>query len=80
MGHVQRTNWWPSAVTVMVAVLAFAVQWGAVWTKLDQVEKRLDEFIIEARSLRAQYQAMARRVTYLEGSHGIAPATGDSQP
>jgi Tfp pilus assembly protein PilO len=80
MAHTQRINWLPSAVTLMVAVLAFAVQWGAVWTKLDQVEKRLDEFIIEARSLRTQYQAMARRVAYLEGRHGIAPGDGDSQP
>jgi hypothetical protein len=38
-----------------------------VTTKLQQVEKRLDEFIGEARSIRADYQAMERRVSYLEG-------------
>ena len=36
-------------------------------TKLDHVERRLDELIVEARSLRAEYQAIERRVSYLEG-------------
>lgn len=43
------------------------VQWGVVTAKLQQVEKRLDELIVEARALRSEYQAIERRVSYLEG-------------
>jgi hypothetical protein len=50
-----------------MAALAVTVQWGVVTTKLDHVERRLDELIVEARSLRAEYQAIERRVSYLEG-------------
>jgi hypothetical protein len=38
-----------------------------VTTKLDHVEQRLDELIVEARALRTEYQSIERRVSYLEG-------------
>lgn len=65
-----RTEWsrWAGvALTALVAVLAFTVQWGVVTAKLDHVEKRLDELIVEARALRTEYQAIERRVSFLEG-------------
>jgi Na+/pantothenate symporter len=64
-------NGWTSGlgaiVTATIAVLAFTVQWGVVTAKLDQVEKRLDELIVEVRTLRSEYQSIERRVSYLEG-------------
>jgi len=65
-----RTEWsrWADvALTALLAVLAFTVQWGVVTAKLDHVEKRLDELIVEARALRTEYQAIERRVSFLEG-------------
>ncbi len=62
-----RARWAGVLITVILAAGAMTVQWGVVTTKLQQVEKRLDEFIGEARSIRADYQAMERRVSYLEG-------------
>lgn len=62
-----RARWAGVLVTIILAAGAMTIQWGVVTTKLQQVEKRLDEFIGEARSIRADYQAMERRVSYLEG-------------
>jgi hypothetical protein len=45
----------------MLAAGAMTIQWGVVTTKLQQVEKRLDEFIGEARSIRARVPAMERK-------------------
>ncbi len=66
-GQNGTARWAGVVVTVVLAAGAMTVQWGVVTTKLQQVEKRLDEFIGEARSIRADYQAMERRVSYLEG-------------
>lgn len=67
-------RWAAVLLTAALAVLAMTVQWGVVTTKLDHVEKRLDELIVEARSLRAEYQAIERRISWLEGrSLGGAP-------
>jgi hypothetical protein len=60
-------RWGGTFLTAALAILAFTVQWGVVTTKLDQVEKRLDELIVEARSLRTEYQSLQRRISYLEG-------------
>lgn len=60
-------RWAAIALSVGMAALAVTVQWGVVTTKLDHVERRLDELIVEARSLRAEYQSIERRVSYLEG-------------
>jgi len=54
-------------VTLVLAAGAMTIQWGVVTTKLQQLEKRMDEFIGEARSIRGEYQAMERRVSFLEG-------------
>ena len=62
-----KARWAGVLVTIILAAGAMTIQWGVVTTKLQQVEKRLDEFIGEARSIRADYQAMERRVSYLEG-------------
>ncbi len=43
------------------------VQERVITTKLDHVEKRLDELILEARSLRTEYKEIERRLSYLEG-------------
>jgi len=61
------SRWAGVALTALLAVLAFTVQWGVVTAKLDHVEKRLDELIVEARALRTEYQAIERRVSFLEG-------------
>lgn len=60
-------RWAGVILTVVFATLAVTVQWGVVTTKLDHVEQRLDELIVEARSLRTEYQSIERRVSYLEG-------------
>jgi len=65
--HRNGSRWAGVIVTIAIAALAFTVQWGVVTTKLDHVEKRLDELIVEARALRGEYQAVERRVSYLEG-------------
>lgn len=69
--HMQPPNAWHRwaafALSVGMATLAVTVQWGVVTTKLDHVERRLDELIVEARSMRAEYQTLERRVSYLEG-------------
>lgn len=67
-------RWAAVLLTAALAVLAMTVQWGVVTTKLDHVEKRLDELIVEARSLRLEYQSIERRISWLEGrSLGGAP-------
>jgi len=65
--HRNSSRWAGVIVTIAIAALAFTVQWGVVTTKLDHVEKRLDELIVEARALRGEYQDVERRVSYLEG-------------
>jgi hypothetical protein len=62
-----RVQWAGIVVTILIAAGAMTVQWGVVTAKLQQVEKRLDELIVEARALRTEYQAIERRVSYLEG-------------
>lgn len=62
-----KVRWASLVVSVVIAAGAMTVQWGVVTTKLQQVEKRLDEFISEAHALRTEYQEMERRLSYLEG-------------
>jgi hypothetical protein len=62
-----RVQWVGIVITILLAGGAMTVQWGVVTAKLQQVEKRLDELIVEARALRTEYQAIERRVSYLEG-------------
>lgn len=49
-----RARWAGVLVTIILATGAMTVQWGVVTTKLQQLEKRMDEFIGEARSIRGQ--------------------------
>ena len=67
-----RMRWAGLALTAGLAVAALIVQWGVVTTKLDQVEKRLDEFIAEASQLRSEYRVMERRVAFLEGRESVS--------
>jgi hypothetical protein len=75
-----KARWAGVLVTVVLAAGTMTVQWGVVTTKLQQVEKRLDEFIGEARSIRADYQAMERRVSYLEGKVAGLNAALEARP
>ena len=60
-------RWAGVVLTIVLAAVAVTVQWGVVTTKLDHVEQRLDELIVEARALRSEYQSIERRVSFLEG-------------
>ncbi|NUQ51366.1 MAG: hypothetical protein HUU19_01560 [Phycisphaerales bacterium] len=72
-----KARWAGVLVTMILAAGAMTIQWGVVTTKLQQLEKRMDEFIGEARSIRTEYQAMERRVSYLEGKvAGFAAGKG----
>jgi hypothetical protein len=76
-----KARWAGVLVTIILTAGAMTVQWGVVTTKLQQVEKRLDDFLGEARSIRAEYQGMQRRVSYLEGLvHGAGETGGRPSP
>ena len=75
-----KARWAGVLVTIILAAGAMTIQWGVVTTKLQQLEKRMDEFIGEARSIRAEYQAMGRRVSYLEGKVSGMAATKGGAP
>jgi len=77
--HHDWPRWSGVMITVVIAILAFTVQWGVVTTKLDHVERRLDELIFESRSLRNEYQNVERRLSFLEGRgyyHSGPPTSG----
>ncbi|HYD00776.1 MAG TPA: hypothetical protein VEB22_06065 [Phycisphaerales bacterium] len=72
-----KARWASVLVTLLLAGGAMTIQWGVVTTKLQQLEKRMDEFLGEARTIRSEYQAMERRVAFLEGRvSGMAGAKG----
>lgn len=73
-----KARWAGVLLTIILAAGAMTVQWGVVTTKLQQLEKRMDEFIGEARSIRSEYQAMERRVSYLEGKVAGLSAAADA--
>lgn len=75
-----KARWAGVLVTIILAAGAMTIQWGVVTTKLQQLEKRMDEFIGEARSIRTEYQAMERRVSYLEGKVAGFPAAKGGAP
>jgi len=62
-----RSRWIAVILTGFVTLSAITIQWGVVTAKLDNVEKRLDEFIADARATRANYTELERRVAFLEG-------------
>ncbi|WP_428937772.1 hypothetical protein [Fontivita pretiosa] len=65
--RIEWSGWAAVFVTALFGLIAVTIQWGVVTTKLDNLEKRLDEMIFESRSLRAEYQAVERRLALLEG-------------
>ena len=62
-----RSRWAAVILTALLALIAFTVQWGVVSARLDGVEKRLDELIVETRAMRVAYADLERRVAFLEG-------------
>ena len=69
-------RWAGTAVTVIIALIAYAVQWGVVTTKLSQIECRLGDIVTEVRTMRDQLAATERRVSFLEGRldlKGVTP-------
>ena len=60
-------RWAPVAMTAMLAVTAFTVQWGVVTTKLGQIEHQLGDIVIELRSMREDLASAEGRVSFLEG-------------
>lgn len=75
-----RARWASLVVTLLLAGGAMTIQWGVVTTKLQQLEKRMDEFLGEARTIRGEYQAMERRVAFLEGRVSALPAGKGNSP
>lgn len=59
-------QWSGAIVTALIAVVAFSAQWGVAITKLELMEKRLDEFILEAKTLRLECADLNNRVSLLE--------------
>lgn len=74
-GNGTKARWAGMVVTIVLAAGAMTIQWGVVTANLHQVEKRLDELIVEARALRTEYQAIERRVSYVEGRLNGAAGT-----
>lgn len=66
-GSNGRSRWAAVILTGSLALVAFTVQWGVVNARLDGVEKRLDELIVETRAMRSAYADLERRVAFLEG-------------
>jgi len=62
-----RSRWAAVILTALLALATVTVQWGMVNARLDGVEKRLDELIVEARAMRGAYADLERRVAFLEG-------------
>jgi hypothetical protein len=79
-GQSGAAKWAGVIVTVVLASGAMTIQWGVVTTKLQQVEKRLDEFIGEAKSIRAQYAEMEHKLWYLEGRISALSAGSGAAP
>ena len=69
------SGWAGVMLTVIVSASAVTVQWGVITTKLEQVEKRLDAFLSEAKTIREEYVVIGHRVAFIEGQlgkHGVA--------
>lgn len=69
-GSHMLPRWGAMGLTALLALLAVTVQWGVVNARLDGVEKRLDELIVEARAMRTAYADLERRLSFLEGRSG----------
>jgi len=72
-------HWTPVIVTVVFALFAFTIQWGVVNARLDGVEKRLDELLVESRAMRNIYGDIERRVAFLEGMTSSSKEHKDSK-
>ena len=61
------SGWTGVLLAAFTGLVAITVQWGVVNTKLEGLERRLDDMIFESRSLRQEYSNMERRLARLEG-------------
>ena len=61
------SRWAGVMLTAMIAVSAYAVQWGVVTTKLDQIDRQLGNLAVELRSMRTDLTAAERRLSFVEG-------------
>ena len=57
----------PGMAAFLCAFAGLSVQWGIVHAKLEHMEKRLDEFLFESRTLNQSVRDIDRRVGTLEG-------------
>jgi len=71
MTSTNRNNgtprWLGPLITVVIAVLALAMQWGSVTTKLSRIEAGLSGLTLNIDSLRTDLHSIDARVSYLEG-------------
>ena len=56
-----------SIVTAVLALLAFTVQWGVVTTKLDHLNLRMNDLIVETQRAQEADRDFERRLSHLEG-------------
>ena len=54
-------------VPTAFAMLAFAMQWGVVTTRLEGVERGLDELLSKADAICSESKEIGKRLAYLEG-------------
>ncbi len=69
--HMVSSNEWATTmgvgVTIALAGIGFAIQWGWVNSQLANIAKRLDELIAESRSIRHALNDHERRISTVEG-------------
>ena len=52
-----QTKWWTNnAIPIVITLLTWAVSFGILTTKVDQVIKNQDNLIVEVREWRKQYE------------------------
>ncbi|TVQ64481.1 MAG: hypothetical protein EA379_01300 [Phycisphaerales bacterium] len=71
-----KTRWAAPALAGVLALIAFTVQWGVVNTRLDGVEKRLDELLMESGHTRNAIITIERRVAFIEGAAAVLERGG----
>lgn len=54
-------------ISLLVPLLGFAIQWGVLSTKLDNLQDKLVEMTTEVKFFRTQYLSLEKRVSYFEG-------------
>lgn len=60
-------KWLAVGLTISLAALAFAAQWGVVNNQLDNIGKRLDELLMDSRATQTMLREHERRLSTVEG-------------